>query len=779
MARVPTSSILRVGKAGTLTTPLRALRGGTELANFAPSVVAPANTVAPAVSGGTTPGSTLTSTTGTWTGTTPITYTTRWQRSTDGGTTWTVISGATTLTYVTTGETVGSLIRVQRQASNSAGTTAWISANVVNVTAAAVAPTNTAAPVIAGGTTVGSTLTHSGDTWTGSPTYTYQWQRSANGTTWTAISGATSASYTLVSADAGNQVRLQKTGANGTAPNAVAVSNAINVTAASSAIAGTLTNPPISARLGIINGNSARPFINSFKQAWEWEGNNTGGNWAALLSAGRITAGGQIVSMPTGSGAGIRTRVLDSLPAETGATGRWRLTWTGAGTFDLYGTSNETQVNANTIEFDYTANGGNFVTVVARSAPISNIALVHQSDWADHAAGKIFRQQYLDEVRNYRCLRFDEWTGILRDEPYGLAVTTWASRPLPTDEVFTNRFVPYEWMAALCNAVGADMWVCIPTAADDNHIQQAATLIRSLMPAPRHVYVEYSTKTWDFAGTPQAHYCAEQGRIAFGTTANPTNLEFRNWYGMRSAQTAQWWKAVWTGESASRLHTVIQHQCDWVGGEYDVLVAPMWQSRSGQNGLPTYVAPHSVCDMLTVHGQVDGGMAYGAHASEIETWRTTLTQTVAFNRLRDQMLDGRYFDTSDEGQRNISRLTPKWEYYRDVADTYGMELGCYEVGNHLNGVGANTAFLASFSASSQIATIYSNTFTALRAAGFDGPLCMSVECRWPDDNIQHGLQRYLGDHNAAWTAVNAINVVNDGPNDRGTSDFVGSIEVST
>lgn len=46
------------------------------------------------------------------------------------------------------------------------------------------------------------------------------------------------------------------------------------------------------------------------------------------------------------------------------------------------------------------------------------------------------------------------------------------------------------------------MYLCLPTAATDDHFRQCATLIRTLMPAPRHIYVEYSTKTWDFSGTP-------------------------------------------------------------------------------------------------------------------------------------------------------------------------------------------------------------------------------------------------------------------------------------
>lgn len=544
--------------------------------------------------------------------------------------------------------------------------------------------------------------------------------------------------------------------------------------------AGVLTNPPVSARLGIFNERTARPFINHFKQSWEWEGNNLGGNWSALRAAGHITDGGQIVSMPTGSDAGIRTRTLDSLTSQTGATGRWRLTWTGAGTFDLFGTSNETQVNANTIEFDYTANGESWITAVARSAPISNIALVHEDDWADHAAGRIFRQQYLDEVQNYRSLRFDEWIGILRDEPYGLIITDWASRGLPTDEIMTHRFAPYEWYVQLCLLVGADPWICIPTAATDDHVEALAEMLHGLIPANRLLYVERSTKTWDFSGTPQAHYFANEGASYFDRT---TGAEFLNFYGMRSALDAQIFREVWGGDS--RLKFVVQHQADWVGNEYDILVAPQWQDAANPAsphyipGCPPYVAPHTLFDVFTVHAQIDGGMAYGSATSLLETWRTTLTQTEAFNRIRDQLLTGPYHGVGDDGRRTVQLLTSKWQHYRTVANTYGLELAAYEVGNHLNGVGGSEtlqAFMHLFSVSSQMGEVYAATFNAIRTAGFDGPLCMSVECRLPDANIMHGLQRYLGDHNPAWSAVDAINQVNDGPADRGATDFVGTYE---
>ena len=92
-----------------------------------------------------------------------------------------------------------------------------------------VAPVNSAVPVIGGTTQVGSTLLTTDGTWTGlpTPTYGYQWKRGG-----AAISGATSSTYLLVTADLAATITVTVTATN-TAGSASATSAGVGpITAA-------------------------------------------------------------------------------------------------------------------------------------------------------------------------------------------------------------------------------------------------------------------------------------------------------------------------------------------------------------------------------------------------------------------------------------------------------------------------------------------------------------------------------------------------------------------
>jgi hypothetical protein len=242
----------------------------------------PVNTVAPTISGPAQRGATLTSNQGTWTGIGNA-YSQQWQRSPDG-TTWTNITGATGAAYTLAISDEGDEVRLNVTATNPDGT-ASVATQPTN-TAQSAAPVNTAAPTLTGTAQRGSVLTASVGTWNGlANNYAYQWQRSSDGTTWTSITGATGASYTVGVADEQATVRVfvTATNADGTAsaPSAATttIPTALPVNTTAPAISGTVhRGSTLTATQGAWNG-----IANGY--ADQWQRSTDGTTWTNIALA--------------------------------------------------------------------------------------------------------------------------------------------------------------------------------------------------------------------------------------------------------------------------------------------------------------------------------------------------------------------------------------------------------------------------------------------------------------------------------------------------------------
>jgi len=166
---------------------------------FGPAVI-PANTSPPVITGTTAVDSTLLTSLGTWSGS-AANYSFQWKR---GGVN---IAGATTNVYTLVSADLGAMITVTVTATNTAGSASATSAAVGPVTITA--PVNSALPVISGTTTQGQTLSTTTGTWSGSPSYTYQWLRNGSN-----IAAATTNTYLLVPADVGTMISVKVTATN-------------------------------------------------------------------------------------------------------------------------------------------------------------------------------------------------------------------------------------------------------------------------------------------------------------------------------------------------------------------------------------------------------------------------------------------------------------------------------------------------------------------------------------------------------------------------------------
>jgi Ig domain of plant-specific actin-binding protein len=174
------------------------------------TAAAPSNTSLPSISGSARDGSLLTASQGGWNGS-PTGFAYQWLRCDAQAGNCASVSGATSKTYTVQTGDVGSRLRVQVTASNSSGSGVAVSRPTDVVKATGSAPKNTAPPTISGTTQEGSTLTVSPGSWSGTPApkFSYQWQRCVGtGGGCSDVSGATSTTYALSSADVAHTIRV-------------------------------------------------------------------------------------------------------------------------------------------------------------------------------------------------------------------------------------------------------------------------------------------------------------------------------------------------------------------------------------------------------------------------------------------------------------------------------------------------------------------------------------------------------------------------------------------
>lgn len=171
----------------------------------------PVNDVAPTIGGTIVAGQTLTASSGSWSGTTPMSYAYDWYRCDSSGSACSLVASGTS--YTLTASDVDSRMRIVATATNSCanGCGTGVAQSAISPVVAGVAPSAGSATV-SGTARVGERLTATPSGFNlGIPTatYSFQWERcdSAGGSCG-ALAGATLRYYDLVTADFGYQLRV-------------------------------------------------------------------------------------------------------------------------------------------------------------------------------------------------------------------------------------------------------------------------------------------------------------------------------------------------------------------------------------------------------------------------------------------------------------------------------------------------------------------------------------------------------------------------------------------
>jgi hypothetical protein len=145
-----------IGAALVLIGVIFAIGPASATAGRARVTVAPTNTALPAISGTTTVGQVLTATTGTWTGTSPITFKYRWRQCDANGAACKDVAKNDQTTFTLTSSNAGNTMRVEVDATNADGT--GIATSAATAVIAAASTTTTTTPVSNGCASNGGTV---------------------------------------------------------------------------------------------------------------------------------------------------------------------------------------------------------------------------------------------------------------------------------------------------------------------------------------------------------------------------------------------------------------------------------------------------------------------------------------------------------------------------------------------------------------------------------------------------------------------------------------------
>jgi hypothetical protein len=175
--------------------------------------------------------------------------------------------------------------------------------------------------------------------------------------------------------------------------------------------------------------------------------------------------------------------------------GRYVCLYEGSGDIRFFFDAKEASRTPGRIELDVKPSNSGILMKIMRSDPgdhIRKIRVIMPGFEADYAS-RPFNPLFLKRLQPFKVIRFMDW-----QRTNNSVLVQWARRTTPSTYTQTGpQGVAVEYMVALCNAIGADPWFCIPHQADSDFIRQFARLVKGSLKPDRKVYLEYSNEVWN------------------------------------------------------------------------------------------------------------------------------------------------------------------------------------------------------------------------------------------------------------------------------------------
>ena len=233
--------------------------------------------------------------------------------------------------------------------------------------------------------------------------------------------------------------------------------------------------------------------------------------------------------------------------------------------------------------------------------------------------------------------------------------------------------VPIEVLVALSNEAGTDLWLTIPTKANDEVVDYYAEYVRDNLDPNLKVTVEYGNELWN-NGYQDTHDLRAEAVEVWGVS--PEDQPAHSAYiAYKATLVAQRFNAAFDkvedGDKPLLHHTLGSQAARPAITEY-LLESEAWQI----NDPDSYVPVNETFDSIAI------ATYFGGHTITNTSEREKLIEAIndpevdAFEYLYNKLIDPTYTSS-------VPQLADFLQTQRDLADQYGLQITDYEGGAHL------------------------------------------------------------------------------------------------
>jgi hypothetical protein len=402
---------------------------------------------------------------------------------------------------------------------------------------------------------------------------------------------------------------------------------------------------------GLEDWSREQAFLNHMKTARDWISQRQG-VWDSK-EALPLDKNGYVTALKPGQWA---TTLLLTEVSEHFPSGEYVLLYDGEGKFRWSGNSRSISSAPGREVVDFTPTGKGFIQLIMTEANPENYPRnmrFMRKEREKLLETQRFAPEFLERWRNVDTIRFMDWT---RTNPSKLS--SWSERPHPGQRTYSHSGAPWEEVIALCNELKVNAWINIPHRADEEFIRKTAEMFRDQLDPSLGVYIEFSNEVWNgmFPASRESNQRGlDAGLAPEGWRAGALQ------YAKDCVRMYEILDTVFTGPQRKRLRKVVATQAANIG--YAKIVVEADGVAEGADVLA--IAPYLTFNVPESPQSWNPDMPT---ASEVENW--DLDQLFA------------YLNTT-----SLPQCTRWMDQQMELATKNGLELTCYESGQHLSALG--------------------------------------------------------------------------------------------